>query len=448
MKQSLLLLTAISFFAGNAALADRLEFLPSAPNALTRRVELIEGAQRSIDLATLLFDPCSASSRYLTSLLKRRAAEGVKVRVVMDGFDRNQARQQAFARDLRAGGIDVRIFNPTGSYGLKAMNRSHIKVLLADGARYVAGGRNVADEYFGLQKNLNLIDRDVYVEGASARQAASTFATLWKNSKTLPAPFWANERIPSLVGSCGKKEPEFSALAEALELRRRGAKPRQLVECADVAFVADDPTFADILANDPDQEYLNRDRLALKHASRAVLDMLSGVRGSLEMENWSYMPVYRIHERLLELRERRVPVTVVTNLGTDEFRAIGAATRHYALRDTEGSQRVLQLYSGGMHDRWELSPDRAKWVIHSKVYVADAVHTLISSFNLDSRSYQVNAESVVSIRNCPSFAAVVLAELRKLQRLHAKERRCARCQSEGDYTWLQRTLGKLGLVFF
>ncbi len=39
-----------------------------------------------------------------------------------------------------------------------------------NGQRYIAGGRNIADEYFGLH-NENYIDRDVYVEGASVVEA-------------------------------------------------------------------------------------------------------------------------------------------------------------------------------------------------------------------------------------------------------------------------------------
>src|SRR4029079_19304541 len=56
--------------------------------------------------------------------------------------------------------------------------RMHEKFVVVDGERYIAGGRNLAESYFGLDER-NFVDRDVYVGGASAAEAARHFEALW-----------------------------------------------------------------------------------------------------------------------------------------------------------------------------------------------------------------------------------------------------------------------------
>ena len=57
--------------------------------------------------------------------------------------------------------------------------RNHAKLLIIDGTTYVAGGRNIADEYFGLSDRINFSDADLVVSGPSVNQAAQAFNDLW-----------------------------------------------------------------------------------------------------------------------------------------------------------------------------------------------------------------------------------------------------------------------------
>ena len=70
--------------------------------------------------------------------------------------------------------IQLRLFNPMGNRGaLKTVNyalrkaefnhRMHNKIFLADGLAAVMGGRNIGDEYFGLDESFNFQDLDVLV---------------------------------------------------------------------------------------------------------------------------------------------------------------------------------------------------------------------------------------------------------------------------------------------
>lgn len=426
------------------AQAERLQYLPSAPQSLQQRIALIEGATKTIDLATLIFDPCSVTSRIFAKALKERAKAGVRVRVLIDGFNPDPDILQSFAQDLNRSGIEVRLFNPASHYGLMATNRSHAKLLLVDGARFITGGRNLADEYFGLKEGLNFVDRDVLVEGNVAREAAAGFQLLWKNQKAKTAPM-AGRDFPKLEGVCprgGREENSVrAALVEAVKLEAP-------VECRSVEFTIDDPSFADIgVDRNSTEEYLNGQRLQLKHTSRAILEELGRTRKSLVMENWTYLPSFRIDSALESLRDKSIPITVITNQFSDELKAFSALTREFAERDTKGSSKVLLLSAGGaMGDAWKITPKKVRWVLHAKVFVMDGRDAIVSSYNLDPRSYAINAESALLVRDCPEFAGTVLKESRKLRAIHHKERNCRACEAEAGYSFLDTLFGYLAFT--
>ena len=66
--------------------------------------------------------------------LKARAAAGVRVRVIYDWLGAVGKTSRGFWRDLRAGGIEVRCFNPPGlSSPFAWISRDHRKMLAVDG---------------------------------------------------------------------------------------------------------------------------------------------------------------------------------------------------------------------------------------------------------------------------------------------------------------------------
>ncbi len=54
-------------------------------------------------------------------------------------------------------------------------HRMHNKLFIADGAIVVAGGRNVADEYFQRSMGANFVDMDAFIVGAVVPQFAVDF---------------------------------------------------------------------------------------------------------------------------------------------------------------------------------------------------------------------------------------------------------------------------------
>ena len=62
----------------------------------------------------------------------------------------------------------------------------HNKLFIADSAVVVAGGRNIADEYFMRSMTDNFVDMDALIVGAVVPQLANIFDTYWNSPHVYP----------------------------------------------------------------------------------------------------------------------------------------------------------------------------------------------------------------------------------------------------------------------
>ena len=60
------------------------------------------------------------------------------------------------------------------------------KIFLADNAVAVLGGRNIGNDYFGIDANANFFDLDVLTTGAGAREAGAAFDEYWNSRWAVP----------------------------------------------------------------------------------------------------------------------------------------------------------------------------------------------------------------------------------------------------------------------
>ena len=78
--------------------------------------------------------------------LCRAVGRGVRVRVLADAFG-SIATRRAFWSQMRARGIEVRLFNPLFPHLWLQPFRDHRKILVVDGRTAFTGGMNIGDEY-------------------------------------------------------------------------------------------------------------------------------------------------------------------------------------------------------------------------------------------------------------------------------------------------------------
>ena len=74
----------------------------------------------------------------------------------------------------------------------------HNKMMIADGAFAIAGGRNIADEYFFSSKVGNFLDFDLLVSGAAVPKLQGIFDIYWNSPRVYPlAQFEATSADPA-----------------------------------------------------------------------------------------------------------------------------------------------------------------------------------------------------------------------------------------------------------
>ena len=346
---------AVVVFVAFAATAhaDVVRILDDPRDAMQARVDLIEQSTDKIGLLYFLARNDRITLGVL-ALLRDAKRRGVSdVRVIVDGnFHRIP---KAVLAHLRDEGVQVRVYHPLDlRHPSWLLRRMHEKVIVTDSSRYITGGRNLGEAYFGLAKKKNYVDRDVYVDGASAADADRHFETLWSSHHV------ADLRVRV---SASAKQRAAAHLGSVLdELVRDG-------------FIELD-TSRDWSAGREDAGTVH-----FLHAEVGVRleEVLAAAERSIVIESPYFVPTKSLRLLLEKKRAEGVSVLVLTN----------------SLRSTDGllpQAAYLKYRRGlvraGMDVREYKGPD----VLHAKSIIVDDRIAMIGSYNIDPRSRYLNTE--------------------------------------------------------
>ncbi len=151
--------------------------------------QVIAGARTRIDICTFIIGD-DAFGHEVIARLAERAHQGIKVRVLLDGFGALKLPRGHFRR-LRAAGAEVAVFRPI--FGLRRSGprnlRNHRKFTLADDHWLWSGGRNLAGEYFTGNPAHPVAWRDLSfdlhgdVAAAAARQFDHDWASVHRHAR-------------------------------------------------------------------------------------------------------------------------------------------------------------------------------------------------------------------------------------------------------------------------
>ena len=125
----------------------------------------------------------------ILEILKRKAAEGVTVRVLYDDIGCMSTLPGDYAKTLRSYGIEATPFSRLrGNADSEFNNRSHRKILVIDGKIGYTGGVNIADEYIGeVVRFGHWKDTGIRMEGEAVWELTRLFLCDWGiNVKKLP----------------------------------------------------------------------------------------------------------------------------------------------------------------------------------------------------------------------------------------------------------------------
>lgn len=163
---------------------NAIELYAEGEATFTAMLDLINGAEQTVDLETYIFRSDATGERFARALVDA-VRRGVKVRVLGDWIGMRKTSRD-FIGHMRDAGVDVRMFNPPGlRRWLGLVPRDHRKLLVVDAASGVTGGIGIGDEWHhGIvrKRQASWRDRCARIIGPAARDMQRAFDTMWRRA--------------------------------------------------------------------------------------------------------------------------------------------------------------------------------------------------------------------------------------------------------------------------
>ena len=405
--------------------------LPLGLFSLDARLQLAQRARHTLDVQYYVIED-DASGHLLLRQMRDAAQRGVRVRLLVD--DIHTEKTDPILRALAAHpNVEVRLFSPfccarsslatrfaASLFDLRRLNRRmHNKLLIADGLAAVAGGRNIADEYFVRNGLQNFIDMDAFVMGAVVGELASTFDRYWNSDLVYPVQSIVKDDRPAamLVQEFDRLTPvdKRPLVLPAVDVLGYGPLGEEL-DAGRVGLIwAPARAFAD----PPDKGApMSAPQAALDNVSRDVRMKMWGAQSQLILTSPYLVPGKTGIAEFEALGRRKVKMVVLTNsLAANDNPIVHTGYARYRAR----------LLGAGV-DLYELSPQRIRRTerlgmfgsslgrLHAKTAVIDNTTVFIGSMNLDPRSESQNTELGIFVES-PQLAKELLriVNISKLQ---------------------------------
>ncbi len=158
-------------------------------DAFAARALLAAKAERSIDAQYYLLHDDLTGRLFIAQLIGA-ADRGVRVRLLVDDMDLGGRDMGAALLDSHPN-IQVRLFNPFDRDIYRSLQlltdfgavtrRMHNKSFTVDNQLTILGGRNIGNEYFHANPNLDFKDLDVLAVGPVVNEVSAAFDNYWNN---------------------------------------------------------------------------------------------------------------------------------------------------------------------------------------------------------------------------------------------------------------------------
>lgn len=373
-------------------------------DGLAARAQIIRSAERTLDLQYFIFRG-DATGTLLTEELRHAADRGVRIRVLVDDGDTVAGDEHLLQLDGYPN-MQVRVFNPFDyrRHNLMLKNldllfhksrldyRMHNKLMVADNAVALVGGRNVGNQYFQLDPESQFADDDIFAAGPIAQTLSHSFDEFWNSEMVVPAakletgkphPYQPPASVPVVQGS----GIDYAARIDSGEPYKGLMDGRRTLIWAPAKLMYDSPNKRSI------ERHEEHGRLM----SQAVEQEIGNARTELLLTSPYFVPSEDELSLLKKVRDRDAAVKVLSNSlesapslaahsGYTKVRKplLEAGVRMFEIRSrldsTRGSGQTRQLSRYG------------NYALHAKLYVFDRQRCFVGSWNYDQRSLHLNTE--------------------------------------------------------
>ncbi len=393
--------------------------------ALAARIELINKAEKSLDLQYYIWDNDKIGALALHAMIKA-ADRGVKIRLLVDDNNAKKMEGIYMALDQHAN-IDVKLYNPYRFrhfrpvdmvLDLKRINRRmHNKSFIADNQIALIGGRNMSNQYYNVSDNYQFSDVDVMLVGAASDEIIHSFDEYWNDDYAFPVRQLVNPRHYSL---------RFDSLKQQLDDYNQEATVVNYLDLANRSHAFDDWlnnkiqfdwVKAEVVKDSPSK--IKSKAKKEEHLNFQLLNRLDKPEQSVDIVSAYFVPEKKGAERLKNLSADGVKVRVLTN----SFQANDVPLVHafYSKYRQDLLEHDVQLYeflsrpdAENLNTNTKELAEKAKVSLkglsrsslHAKLMAIDEKQVFIGSFNFDPRSAYLNTEIGVLL-NSPRLAKAV-----------------------------------------
>ena len=356
---------------GPALAGNALDLSGDSAANIDSMVRDIDAARAHVHLLTYIF-LLDGSGRRIAQALLAAARRGVTVRLLVDGVGSKAFLRSDLRRTLEAGGVQVAEALPVTLLRLALARldiRNHRKLLVVDGAVAWMGSQNVADASFAPKaRYAPWVDCMVRVRGPLVRELQLVFVEDWSMER--------DEDLEAVL----RIEPAFDDSGMVAQA------------------VATGPNFG----NDAMTSLLQ----AAVHLARREIVLTTPY----------YVPDLPMQAALAVAARRGVRVHLVVPRRNDSWLVQRASRAYYG--ELLASGVSLHEFTGGL--------------LHAKTLVVDDLASVVTSANLDRRSFEINFEMGVLV-----YDAAFCARLRALQQSYID-----RSVPVDRQAWESRPLGR------
>ncbi|MFN0241776.1 MAG: phospholipase D family protein [Planctomycetota bacterium] len=377
-------------------------------DAFAARALLCARAEQTLDVQYYILHD-DVTGRFLLGRMLEAADRGVRVRLLLDdlgtsGIDPLLAALDAHPR------LEVRLFNPFArgwSPGLaraldmlrrprRLNHRMHNKMLAADGAAAIVGGRNLGDEYFDAHPGVNFADLDLLAAGPVLRDLGTCFDRYWNSEFAVPVAAWRAMRArESDLLALRSELAAHATTQQASPYAARLATARFVEEAlgGELALLWGN---VQAVADAPEKVTAKGEELERALLTSRLRHVVTNARSELTIVSPYFVPGDTGVELLRELRGRGVRVRILTNaFAATDVGAVHAGYSSYRRALLRAGVELYELRAtstavDAAHARGAIGSSGAS--LHAKTFCVDGRSVFIGSLNLDPRSIDLNTE--------------------------------------------------------
>jgi putative cardiolipin synthase len=403
-------------------------------DGLTARIEMIDASERSLDVQSYIFRADNSGNLVVQALL-RAADRGVRIRILVDDGETVAGDERILALAAHAG-FEVRIYNPLRYRGHNRIIRGaeflfnksrldyrmHNKLMVADDAVAIIGGRNIGDQYFQIDPQSQFGDDDLVVTGPIVQRLSSVFDEFWNGRIVVPAQAF------------DKPETSERALSDYLKILDQYPQTR-VVKHLDKTQDNLKRPFADIVSGNaslhwasvelvydsPDKKDTDKGAAPGRLIYKALVKQANAVSTELLIVTPYFIPSPDEVAALEGERRRHARVRILTN----SLEAAPSAEAHsgYMHYRRPLLEEGVELYEvrALLGDARRSGEDtaisrRGNYALHAKLFVFDRRIAFVGSMNFDQRSKHLNTEIALLIAS-PELSNEIAARFDALTQL-------------------------------